>query len=271
MTPAFSLSKGPLAMVKPVRRSATRWQLLASVILAAGVLLAPIPAAAEIILDDFDEPFEIILPQTGTGGDTPIIQSDVGPLGIERRSSLVNILSKPTGRLDANISRSSTLTFSLDRLNPTSAAAPIDALNLNYFFDEMDVTQNGANDRVIVDFLHLRSAIPLARVDVFMHDSQSNFVSQHFDISPQDGMFELEFPFDSFSERGGGGGQIDPTRIHSLYFSIIPVYFTNINEIDFSTVVERIRFTGAIPEPATDTLAYFAIVATSSVLTRRRR
>ena len=251
------------AMLEPMRRWSIRWHLLPSAILAAGVLLAPYQAAAEIILDDFDEPFEIVLPHPGFFNPAPVVQFGVGPLGVERHSAVNTLSSGPTGRLDANISRASALTFALDRLNPTSAEAPVVALSLRYFFDEMDVTQGGANDRIAVDFSHLRSAIPLAHAYVFVEGRGIGHGGVLSSVPPSDEPFTLEFPFDAT--------QFDAIHVSDVIVNISPVYFSGPDEIHFSAAVERIRFTSAIPEPATSVLVVFCTFPVMWSLARKRR
>ena len=263
-------------MLKSVPRSSTRWLLLPSAILAAGVLLAPFQAAAEIILDDFDEPFDFTLPEDLKFDY--LVQPGVGPLNAERQTHVVATYSTPTGRADANFSRASSLTFDVDRLNPTTHdnLILVEAHSW-YYFDEIDATQLGLNDRVVIDFGYLRSALPLARVDVFINDrSQSGDtkVSQLFDIAPQDEPFRLEFPFDSFGSRGGGASNLNFRRVFRVGVSIYPVWtfsFSGPNDIGFSTAVERIRFTIAIPEPATSVLGGICAISATLSLSRRRR
>jgi hypothetical protein len=216
-------------------------------ILAASFFTFSGQAPAEIIIDDFDDPFEIALPPTSA--DTRVVQSNIGPLGVERHSSLVSILARPAGRLDATISVASGLTFAVDQLNRSGSRAPVVSLNLSYYFPEIDITQGGVNDRVLVDFVQLQSTLPLARVSAFMHDPQTNFASQQFGIVSSGGRFTLAFPFDEFTERGGGNSQLDVTRIHSLYVSFTPVYFADVEQFSSLLVVDRIRFASEVPEP----------------------
>jgi hypothetical protein len=239
-------------MIRRIISASISTRFVISIVFGTAAVAQASQVLSEFILDDFDDPFKISLPQSGTS--STVTQFNVGPLQAERQTSFINILGRPIGQVDANTSRSSGLVLALDRLNPTTTDAPLVALNVNYFFEEIDATQGGANDRVVLDFAFLHSAVPLARVDVFMHDRQTNYVSQQFTVSTRATPFTLEFPFNSFSERGGGGTQFDPRHIHSLYFSIIPVYLTPIDEIDFSTVVNRIRLAVAVPEPSTSIL-----------------
>jgi hypothetical protein len=69
--------------------------------------------------------------------------------------------SQPDGGADANLSMPSRFTATIDRVNKHPLiGAPAIGFNILYFFDEMDVTQGGANDRVIVDFAYFSVGNP---------------------------------------------------------------------------------------------------------------
>lgn len=235
-------------------------RLLAAAFATIGALLSLTDARAEIILDGFDEAFEIVLPEME--GDF-ITQFSVGALEAERRSQVsASSGSEPTGRADANLTQPSVLNFALNRLNPHPVGGlPVVALSLSYYFEEVDITQGGINDRVSIDFASVASARPLARIDVFVQDASQpgiSYVSQLFDIPSQDEPFSLQFPLDSFSVRGGGGGRIDFQRVYWTLVTTYPVYFSGPNEINFSTAVDSIRFTSTVPEPRSG-LAFLAV------------
>ena len=160
----------------------------------------------------------------------------------------------------------SALAVTIDRIHPdpTTGTGGV-GINALYFFDPVDVTQGGANDRVVLDFAYLRSLIPLREVDVFMQDDADNYVSQQFGIAPKDGPFELQFAFDTFAPRGGGPGGFDPTHVHRLDFALIPAFFTPIDQIDFSTAIERVRFASAVPEPTTFGVGIVGLIASGCV------
>jgi hypothetical protein len=230
------------------------------------------PANAEIILDDFDDPLEIRLPEMQ---NRPYVkQPGIGPLKAERWSDVKAFSVRPTGRLDAGISRQSALTFEFNNVVRTDNLSPIVAATHLYMFNEIDITEGGLNDRFVVDFAYLRSTIPMANVTVFVQDASQPGISygkQIFEIPPNDGPFSLEFPFNSFGIRGGGGGDIDYRRLNNLDVNITPIFFDDINEFSFSTAIERIRFARAVPEPSTLVLVSIGTLGMISLLTQRRR
>jgi len=87
----------------------------------------------------------------------------------------------------------------------------------------------------------------------------------------QDEPFTLEFPFDSFGIRGGGAGRIEFQRVYHVSLGISPTRFDDIDLINFSAAVERIRFTSAIPEPVTSVLICAAILGAVELRARKRR
>jgi hypothetical protein len=228
-------------------------------------------ALGEIVLDEFDDPFQIVLPDMNREYQS---QLDVGPLHARRAvNGDACCGAKSTGWIDANLTVPSALYSAIDRVNPDPAVSLTAAIGINllYFFDTTDVTQAGVNDRVVLDFAFLSSAIPLARVDVFMQDRVTNYVSQQFNISPQEAAFSLEFPFNTFAPRGGGAGSLDPTHVHTLYLTLIPVHFTTVDPLNFSAALERIRITSAIPEPDAAALVAISVVIGVWWSARKRR
>lgn len=240
--------------------------------LAVGALLVPVAADAEIILDDFDEAFEIILPE---GANRPhIVQQGVGPLGAKRWSGIVAITSRPTGRVDAELLRPSFLNIEIDRLNPTIEGSLANiGLNLLYEFDEIDVTQGGINDRVAIDFAFLRSAVPLSQIRVSLRDLNEPEIFPRgiglYDIPVNDQPFTIEFPLVAFYRLGAVRREIDFQRVIGLSLHISPNRFIDLDAINLSAAVERIRFTHAVPEPEWGALACVCVFSVTCRMTRR--
>jgi hypothetical protein len=258
-------SRWPLSAIFATRKCA------ACVTLATFLISVSAPAKAEIILDEFDEAFEIHLPEMQ---NRPyIVQANVGPLRAERWSDVKAFSARPSGQFDAHISRASALTFEFDQLNRTDTLLPIVTANLLYKFNEIDVTEGGVNDHFIVDFAYMRSAMPMSSVSVFIQDASQPGISygaETLEIPPHDGPFSLEFRLDSFGVRGGGTGEANYRRVNNVAFLITPAFLNSIDGINFSTAIERIRFTREIPEPATFALANLGILWTGLLMLRRR-
>ncbi|HEX3599251.1 MAG TPA: hypothetical protein VHU84_03865 [Lacipirellulaceae bacterium] len=254
------LCAGVRAVGTSSKTALARFTLTVAALLGAPLLDAT--ASGEIIVDDFDTAFQIVLPQSGTGGDTPMVQSNIGALNATRIASLVNLNSRPTGVLDANISTPSAVTLMLDRLHPTGTNAPGVSLNLQYLFDATDLTQGGANNRVALDFEYLQSAVPMPRVDVFIDGRGVGHGGELFNIPPSNTPFSLQVPFDAT--------QLDAVNPTVLLISISPADFSGPDQINFSTAIDRIRITGEVPEPSAATLTCIAISVVVFYLGRRR-
>ncbi len=249
-----------------------RQSLLIAAFLTSAVLLLT-GAKAEIIIDDFDESFEIAMPDME---GQYVIQSNIGPLDAERWSQVNSTsASEPTGRADANLTHASAMTFQLDRLNPHPIGGPPSvSANLVYYFNEIDITENGFNDRIVVDFEFLKSAIPMAQVTVFAYDETQPGISyglQLFNVMQREGSFSLEFPFALFAARGGGSPRIDFQRIYRLSVHLSPTHFNDIDQINFLTVVKRVRITSAVPEPNTRFFIMFSVYGFACFSARKRR
>jgi hypothetical protein len=228
---------------------------------------------AEIILDDFDNPFEIPLP--GMQNKPYIMQFDIGPLSAERWND-VNVSSggQATGSVNANLSFPSAMAIEITEIdNHPIGGPPAIGINSLYFFDEMDITEAGRNDRVMVDFAFLRSAIPMRRVAVFVSDATQpgvSFVAESFDVLPNEGPFTLEFPFSSFGIRGGGASRPEYERAIAFSLTISPTRFDDVEEIDFSAAVRRIRFGRAVPEPITGISIWLGVFGFNWIMARKR-
>jgi len=262
-------------------RNGTKSHELARVIWLAilGAFFFAIPRGVHpaIILDDFNEPFELLLPRDLSSGFN-LSQTGVGPLNAKRLTQVIAILAQPTGKLDANITQASALTFTVEQLNRTYTDGPGVSANLIYRVNPTDITQAGVNDRVLVDFSSLRSAVPLAGCSVFLQDENqpgNSYVSQLFAIPSSDSPFTLEFPYASFRERGGGAGRNNFQEVYSIQLSVFPtallVPYSGPDKIAFSAIIERIRLGNATPEPSTALLACSFACGGTLFLTRKRR
>jgi hypothetical protein len=236
------------------------------VALVAVFVFAETRARAEIVLDDFDVPFQLSFPQD-TGSAHAVHQSGIGLLAASRTSQLVVPFTvAPTGSADANLSRPSFMTFRIDDLNHTGDPVYVE-LEMLYAMSAANVSQGGANDRVILDFSSLQSAIgSVAKIDVsFKNASQIIYNSELSGIPPHTSAFTLEFPFSSFATRGGVADPSEFTHLNNLSVDIYPIRtdgfaYTGPDSIFFSTALDRIRFGASVPEPTTSTFIYAAFV-----------
>jgi hypothetical protein len=232
---------------------------------------------ADVVLDDFDQPFMLRLPQDISSGYN-LQQSNIGPLNAQRQTR-VGASTSPSGQVDSNLSIVSGLNFSVSRLNLVNGSGQgltYVALDLQYVIGDADVSQGSQNDRLSIDFSYLYSALPLTRADVFIFDSTHpslTYVSELYGTMPQDTPFSLQFPFSSFGDRGGGGAS--PLDSHHLNRVLISIYAADtsisptVDQINFSAAIDKIRFTNAVPEPASTGMACLALLIVCSCSRKR--
>jgi hypothetical protein len=246
-----------MAMTK-VLHTLERCGVLAAVLF--GGLLVTTPAQADIVVDDFDVPFSYDLP--AMANQPHLNQPDIGQLNATRASRVVAQFSNPTGLVDADISQASLLTLQVNQLNPTSSEnRPIVGLVLQYSFSSIDITQGGANDRIVIDFAFLQSSIPLARLDAFVNGRGIGHGGHVLVIPASDGPFSLSLPFDPTL--------FDNELANGLSLFIAPAYSTSEDILNFSAGIQRVRFASQIPEPTCASI--FTIGFTLAILFKRIR
>jgi hypothetical protein len=255
-------------MAARIQYQSARVLIVAVFILCTSTALPEV--RAEIVLDEFVDPVQIALPEMSAQYQ---IQHNIGPLGADRWvDGEACCFAKPAGHIDVNTSFPSGLYTEISSINPdpTAQYAAI-GVNVLYYFNTVDATQGAVNDRVVVDFAYLRSTVPVYRITIAIQDQTDNYVSQIFNVAPQDREFSLEFPFRSFSVRGGGAGSLDPQHVRTLYLSFAPLYYNAVDPFNFSAAIERIRLTSAIPEPDAQSIIAIAVVIGIWWTNRKRR
>ena len=77
--------------------------------------LFPRTLRAEFILDDFDDPAQVVSPEME---GVPVDTENVGALGAKRGISIFDVFTNPQARADVNISNPSQLTASVQPQDP---------------------------------------------------------------------------------------------------------------------------------------------------------
>jgi hypothetical protein len=196
-------------------------------------------AAAELIIDDFDVQFQAPLPDSVNQGY--VVQHRVGALTADRTWYISASSSSPTGQIDSDISRSSSLNIQIDRFHTTPGSAASVDLGIDYSFVPTDITAGGVNDRIVLDFAFLQSAAPLARVYLFINGRGVGHGGALLNIPTSSTPFSIEFPFDAT--------KFDAAHASDVLVNISPAYFSGPDQINFSAAIDRIRITSAVPEP----------------------
>ena len=116
-----------------------------------GLCCATDSASADIILDEFTDSAMV----TNSLSNTYIETLDVGPLMARREIRIGSSGSDPYGTFDINISEPGRMAASIDRIEKTISGTPVSAVQFNYHFDPVDVTEDGINDAILLDFASL--------------------------------------------------------------------------------------------------------------------
>ncbi len=219
--------------------------------------LCPTSARAAFILDDFDDPAEVVME------GAPVVTNGVGDLSAERTLAFFDIFTTPIARIDSNLTRPSHLTA------VRSAASPTDGLGLArlgpiYRFDDIpqDFTQNGQNNAFFVDFTSITGPTPPPLLFGFVKDGR-NFYEIFFDLNTIFAPATVVLPFDRFRPRGGGLGQTDFKNVTQISIRTLGNGTVNrILEQGWRLEIDRIRV-GNIPEPTTSCLLVLASIAFS--------
>jgi hypothetical protein len=222
---------------------------------------------AEFILDDFDDPAEVISPQMkGIFVDT----EHVGSLNATRSLRIAAFQGDPEGRLDSDISSSSTLTGQITRLNPFPSGETLTAVQSNYQFSPVDFTQNGKNNAFFFDFLQLNSELPPSLFLILLSDGHDNFVHFESAFLLHDQPFTVVIPFDEFPPRGDGNTRPNYTSIKSINVELraSEIAGGGPDPLNFFMQLDRIRVGRVVPEPSSFSLFVAGLVALISVRLR---
>jgi hypothetical protein len=211
---------------------------------------------AGIILDDFDNPVQIVLPEME---DQPQFTEGVGELLASRTVYVGESQTDPFGLVDVDITTQSRLTARIDGQfldNPENV--PLLAFGAAYEFgNAADFTNGGINDAVFIDMTIFQgSGIPPA-LSVVVDDANDVFTAiiSGFNL-PSDSPYTLTLPFSSFGFRGGGGvGLADFSTIDLLDVTVRLLQGSRNPDTNWFVQIDRIRVGSVVPEPSTYRLA----------------
>ena len=232
--------------------------LLACLSLLAGTL------RAGFILDDFDDPAEVVSPEM----ESEFVQTNnVGLLNATRNIRIAATTAfdtQPIATLSTAKSSSSFLSANLLDIGLSPLGSPLFAFQFNYAFSPTDISAGGANNAIIFDFRSIEANAPPTFLRVIVRDdtnNRSSFEARVLDLPLSSGTFTAVMPFDSFTLRGGSPGLPDFTTIDEMEFDF---FFQRPRlDIQWSAELERVRF-GRIPEPLSHTLFTLGVVSLAS-------
>lgn len=220
-------------------------------------LLFPATVRAEFILDDFDDPAQVVSPGMF---DEFVTTTNVGPLQAIRNMRISGARGNPDGLLDSNISSASVLTGQITNLNPGASNTTRVGVQSTYDFPSTDFTEGGKNNALIFDFLQLTSEMPPSLFTVRVDDDVDFFFNFNQSLALNPGPFTIAVPFDQFQSRGGPN-VLDPTKIEFMSFSLRASELSGggPDPLNFFVELERIRV-GRIPEPQSTVLLLYSLL-----------
>lgn len=230
-------------------QSLASWRLLAATVLTTGAIFAPSLASAEIILDDFDDPAQVVSPEME---DEFVVTEGVDDLSATRRIRIAAGQTDVIGSLDANHHTPSALTAILNGHIPAAnASQPVFSYQFNYEFSATNVSENGANDALLLDFLSIDGTEPPLFLQFGVWDathSNTIFLGRILNLPLSSGPFTSIFPFTSFTTRAGTPALPDLSTVNRIDVSL---FFLSPSEgIRWSAQLDRIRMSSvSIPEP----------------------
>jgi hypothetical protein len=225
---------------------------------------------ADIIIDDFDDPVQIVLPEME---DQPQVTEGVGELLASRTVYVGESQTDPIGLVDVDMTTQSRLTARIDGQfldNPQNV--PLLAFGSAYEFGSAaDFTKGGINDALFIDMTIFRgSGIPPA-LSVVVGDANDVFAAiiSGFRL-PSDSPYTLTLPFSSFGFRGGGGvGLADFSTIDLLDVTVRLLQGSRNPDTNWFVQIDRIRVGRAVPEPQTWQLELMVALLLAAFANRR--
>lgn len=223
-------------------------------------------ARAELILDDFDDPVEVISPAMD---DTPVTTLSVGPLSASRTVEIFSGSTNPTARFDANVTNPSRLSASLTALNRLNTLSAIVVFEFDYAFASTDVSEGGGNNAILFDLHSINGSRLPTFLRALVHDASGATYESRISSLPQNsGPFTIAMPFSSFTLRGGAPGVPDFTTMDRMDFDFF--FLGGDDPVQWSMQMDRIRI-GRIPEPSTGPLAFIGVALVASAARSGRR
>jgi hypothetical protein len=239
----------------------------ATLLLAGGqVVFKVAPVRGEMILDDFDDPVEVISPAMD---DTPVTTLSVGPLIASRTVEIFSGSTNPAARFDANVTHPSRLSASLTALNRLNTLSAIVVFEFDYAFASTDVSEGGGNNAILFDLHSINGSRLPTFLRALVHDaSGATYESRISSLPLNSGPFTLAMPFSSFTLRGGEPGAPDFSTMDRMDFDFF--FLGGDDPVQWSMQMDRIRI-GRIPEPSTGSLAFIGVALVASAARSGRR
>lgn len=204
---------------------------------------------AELVIDNFADPAEIVLPD----GPDRVTTEGVGDLNATRLLKFRPVgPGVRTARADIGLSVPGEYTADVDD------AGLVLFIDAEYTFDPIDLTQGGRNDAFFVDFSFEEGTVTVVSgyelqppaVRLLALPTGGPLLTRTFSPSPfprNDAPFALIVPFDEFTDRGGGQVNADLTSVFGFELWLSGAGIFGPWEVRVDSI--RVGNASEIPEP----------------------
>ncbi len=219
--------------------------------------LLAVPLQAELILDDFVDPVETSSPEMQ---GLSIVTDSVGPLMATRELRIAAFTSFLRPTITTLKVADGSMMAEIEKVGTTQdGRSTTFAFNFSYEFAPTDVSEQGNNDAIFVDFATIAGNEQPGSFGLIVDDNTTDklYLSET-QLSATESPLTVAIPFTSFTTRGGAIGLPDPNTFKSMAFD----FFFNQPRLDiqWSAEIESIRFGRLVPEPASWLLCSVALL-----------
>jgi hypothetical protein len=250
--------------------AATSMRYRLGIVVGLLAFAAPQSLRAEIIIDEFDAPLQIELPEME---NESVSTAGVGVLNAVRSIGVTSSQTDPIGNVDVHITRASHITARIDGQfldNPLNT--PLLAFGAAYDFDgPMDLTEGGVNNAIFLDITVFQgSGIP-SDLSILVRDANDTFAANISRFSLlSNSPYTIAVPFRSFGFRGGGGiGQADFTTVDLLGVTVRLLQGSRNPDTNWFVQIDRISVGRTVPEPGTLKILILTVLLAAALCIRR--
>ena len=196
---------------------------------------------ADITIDDFEVPAELVLDYPYLSNIGPDYQFDIGDLSARRSMFLDGIDTA----MDSSVTQPSHL--SLDNYSFTQTASSNASFHVDYRFGEhADLTIDG-NDGFLVDVDSVTGTKEPTFIRIIVADKRTHYES-YAKLPISSNPYSVEFPFDDF--RGLGGAPVTPDFENIVFVTMDVIHIVPQDTFTFHAAIDRIRVGQIVPEPS---------------------
>lgn len=216
------------------------------------VVLGSTEARAAILLDEFDDAAQQLLPQMSF---QTVVTNGVGELPAQRSIRLGDV--GLSGVMSVDVQAASALFVEFEDLISSARSSFID-IEFWYAFAPIDASQGGINDGILLDFRWLDGMGYSARLDAFATDDITGRHSTSRELPSGVGPFTVAIPFTAFAD------SLNVDQLQGLTFRVRLNRPQGVLPPGFAMSLDRIRF-ARVPEPSAGWLGFAAAVGVMAI------